>query len=47
MGLMAHVLKLSGPTHGSPPVPFHRVQEMWYPWYQILSAAPEFLASEL
>jgi hypothetical protein len=30
-----------------PPVPFHQLQEMWYPWYQTSSAAPECLASEL
>jgi hypothetical protein len=30
-----------------PPVPFLRVQEMWYPWYQISLAALECLASEL
>jgi hypothetical protein len=30
-----------------PPVPFLRVQKIWYPWYQISSATPECLASEL
>jgi hypothetical protein len=30
-----------------PPIPFLQVQEMRYPWYQILSVAPECLAIEL
>jgi hypothetical protein len=30
-----------------PPIPFLRVQETWYPWYQISSIAPECLASKL
>jgi hypothetical protein len=47
MRLLAHVLRLSEPTHGSPPVPLCRVQEMWYLWYQTYSAAPECLTSEL
>jgi hypothetical protein len=47
MGHLARVLRPSGPIHGSPPVPFLRVQEMWYPWHQILSVAAECLASEL
>jgi hypothetical protein len=47
MCLLACVLRLSGLTHGRPPVPFDRVQETWYPWHKTLSAAPECLASEL
>jgi hypothetical protein len=43
MGLLACALSLSGLTHGRPPVPFTRVQQMWYPWYQISSAAPHVL----
>jgi hypothetical protein len=37
MGLLAHVLRPSGPTLGSPPIPLCRVQETWYPRYQTLS----------
>jgi hypothetical protein len=37
----------SGLTHGRSPVPFVQVHDMWYPWYQISSATPECLASEL
>jgi hypothetical protein len=47
MGLLARVLSPSGLTIGRPPVPFYRVHETWYPWYQTSSAAPECLASEL
>jgi hypothetical protein len=37
MGLLAHALRPSGPTHDSPPIPLCHVQETWYPWYQTLS----------
>jgi hypothetical protein len=43
----ARVLRPSGLTLGCSPVPFLWVLDTWYPWYQISSAAPECLASEL
>jgi hypothetical protein len=47
MGHLARDLRLSGPTHGCPPISFLPVHDTWYPWYKISSAAPECLASEL
>jgi hypothetical protein len=47
MGHLARVFRLSGPTHGWPPVPFLQVHDTWYPWYQISLATLECLASEL
>jgi hypothetical protein len=47
VGHQARVLRPSGSTHGGPPYPFLRVHDSWYPWYQISSAAPECLASEV
>jgi hypothetical protein len=42
MGLLARILRPSGPTHGSPTVLLFRVQETWYPLYQTLSVPAIF-----
>jgi hypothetical protein len=49
MDLLARAFRISGPTHGCPPVPLSRVPETWYLWYQTSSQllATPYVASSL